>query len=41
MSKDEAEGALGALVASGWRCDAEVYAALLKSLREITERRRT
>lgn len=39
MSKDEGEGALGGLVASGWRCDAELYAALLKSLREIAERR--
>jgi predicted nucleic acid-binding protein len=38
MSKDEGEAALGELVTSGWRCDAELYAALLKSLREIAER---
>jgi predicted nucleic acid-binding protein len=38
LSKDEGEAALGGLVASGWRCDAELYAALLRSLREIAER---
>jgi predicted nucleic acid-binding protein len=38
LSREEGEDALGGLVASGWRCDAELYAALLKSLREIAER---
>ena len=39
MSKEQGEEALGRLVASGWRCDAELYAALLKSLGELTGRR--
>lgn len=39
LSNDEGEAALGGLVASGWRCDAELFAALLRSLREIVERR--
>ena len=35
-----AEDALGRLVSSGWRCDAELYAALLRSLRDIGRRTR-
>ena len=31
----EAEDALGKLVSSGWRCDAELFSALLKALRAI------
>jgi len=41
ISSEEAEAALGRLVASGWRCDAELYAALIRSLSEISERRTT
>lgn len=39
ISGEEGERALRGLVASGWRCDAELYAALLESIREIVERR--
>jgi predicted nucleic acid-binding protein len=39
MSREEGEHALRGLVASGWRCDTELYAALLDSIREIVERR--
>lgn len=35
MSKEEASSALGALIKSGWRCDAELYAVLLSSLKEL------
>jgi predicted nucleic acid-binding protein len=38
ISREEGEDALERLVASGWRCDAELYAALLRSLREIAGR---
>lgn len=31
----EAEGDLDRLVSSGWRCDAELYAGLLRSLKEF------
>ncbi len=41
LSKEEGESALGGLIASGWRCDAELYAVLLKSLRDIAERQST
>ncbi|MDG7008058.1 MAG: hypothetical protein JRN06_07415 [Nitrososphaerota archaeon] len=34
LSVEEGEDALGRLVSSGWRCDAELYGALLKSLRK-------
>ncbi len=33
----EAEDGLGRLVSSGWRCDAELYAALLRALRKASE----
>ena len=35
MPKDEAEGALGRLISSGWRCDIELYNRLLKLIREV------
>jgi predicted nucleic acid-binding protein len=35
ISTREAEDALDALVLSGWRCDTELYAALLKALRGV------
>ena len=35
ISRGEAEEALEKLVASGWRCDVELYARLLKIAREI------
>lgn len=38
ISREEAEAALGALVRSGWRCDAELYAALLASLKQLVRR---
>lgn len=38
ISREEAEDALGRLVTSGWRCDAELYGALLKTLREVVRR---
>ncbi len=38
ISREDGEDALGELIASGWRCDAELYAALLKSLLEVTKR---
>jgi len=34
ISVEEAEDALGRLVSSGWRCDTELYAALLRLLKE-------
>lgn len=33
ISVEQGEDALGRLVSSGWRCDAELYGALLKSLK--------
>jgi len=41
MSKEDAEATLGALVNSGWRCDAELYAALLMSLKSLVENRQS
>jgi predicted nucleic acid-binding protein len=35
ISADGAEEALGALVRSGWRCDAELYSTLLTSMRRL------
>jgi predicted nucleic acid-binding protein len=35
ISTKEAEDALDRLVSSGWRCDAELYAALSRSLRKV------
>ena len=35
ISPKEAEDGLAKLLSSGWRCDAELYAALLKSLKEL------
>ena len=39
ISKEEGEGALYELVSSGWRCDARLYGALLKSLADVARRR--
>jgi len=39
MSADGAEEALGALVSSGWRCDAELYATLLTFARDLAARK--
>ena len=38
ISREKAEEALGALVSSGWRCDAELYAAMLMSAKRLAER---
>jgi predicted nucleic acid-binding protein len=35
VTSREAEEHLGRLVSSGWRCDAELYAALLRALRNV------
>ena len=40
LTAEEAEDALNRLVSSGWRCDAELYAALLRSVKEIVRSRR-
>ena len=37
ISAEEAEEALRALVTSGWRCDAELFAALLVSVRHLSD----
>lgn len=40
ISEEEAQRALGALVSSGWRCDAKLYASLLRLLGETKVRKR-
>ncbi len=39
VSEEEGQRALGALVSSGWRCDARLYAHLVKLLGEIAKNR--
>ena len=39
ISREEAEAALRNLVKSGWRCDAELYATLITSLKRLVKQR--